>query len=115
MSYEGSEEHLCENGHRWTIDCRYAFEESAPPCPTCQAPSVWIHHIDDTNCDSVGYIPEEEWAKLCTHQGVVVVCDHGFPHIKEPARYRVPTEEELRAMEHYWDGKAYVRLSQLQR
>jgi hypothetical protein len=110
VSYEGREEHLCGNGHRWTIGCTYMSSEVVN-CPHCQTPSVWAHGIDDTNCDSVGEIPDTEWAKFQLTSDVYVTCDHGFPHLKEAATYRIPTEDELRNAEHYWDGQTYVRLN----
>jgi hypothetical protein len=45
MSYEGYTEHLCANGHHWAHDC-YEDEKA---CPRCGKPSVWCHHVDQTN------------------------------------------------------------------
>lgn len=103
MSYEGREEHLCKNGHRWMIDCRYAWIDEEPvKCPAvgCTESSVWCHAIDDTNCDAVGFIPEEEWKKMLIEPAKVEECDKCH-HVKVVAeeRYRIPTKAQLWAME----------------
>lgn len=112
MSYEGTEEYLCKKGHLWAGPCTYGNED-AYPCPTCGTPPVWMHSIDDTNCDAVGHIPDEEWDKLLISPQVRETCNLGHSHVKEEARYRQPTGEELKEMQHYWDSakNAYVRLS----
>lgn len=113
MSYEGREEYLCAKGHLWVGPCLYGNEPLT--CHVCDTPPVWMHSIDDTNCDAVGFIPDEEWDKLLLTPEVRKTCDLGHSHTVEEATYRQPTTEELRAMEHYWDGRknAYVRLSEL--
>lgn len=113
MSYEGREEHLCKNGHRWEIPCHYVFAEApADLCPVCSEPSVWYNAIDDTNCDAVGTIPDEEWAKLLITPERRETCNLGHSHIMEHAQYRQPTQEELEGMRHCWDGVQlkFVRL-----
>lgn len=104
MSYEGREEHICKNGHRWEIGCQYG-EGPEPKC-FCGAESVWCHNIDDTNCDAVGEIPEKEWEKFLISPVQTEECDKCH-HVKVTAAptYRVPTLKELRAMEHHYDYK----------
>lgn len=110
MSYEGSEEHLCENGHRWEIGCRYDWDDEGElTCPYahCGKKSVWYHSIDDTNCDSVGTIPEEIWEKFLiapVQTKECPTCHH--KEVIELARYKIPatTREELARLEHYWDA-----------
>lgn len=48
MSYEGYEEHICENGH---LFCASAYEGS-PVCD-CGARSVYMHAIDETNYEPI--------------------------------------------------------------
>ena len=105
MSYEGSEEHLCEVGHRWTIPCQYGSYEEAPMCPepSCGHPSVWFHGIDDTNCDAVGYIPETSWEGLVIDPGVRNRCGECQSYYGTPPRYRIPTPEELLTIQTYRD------------
>lgn len=45
MSYEGYVEHLCKNGHYWTIDVYQDYHS----CPHCTEESVWKHSVDCTN------------------------------------------------------------------
>lgn len=54
MSYEGYEQHICENGHRFDI-----YNDESPKCYHCGAASVWYNSVDDTNCAQEGYIPSE--------------------------------------------------------
>lgn len=56
MSYEGYEEHICENGHHWTLDAGfYSFgqpEDSGPDfynCPHCGKPAKYMASVDQTN------------------------------------------------------------------
>ena len=58
MSYEGYEQHICANGHRFDMPCGYQYweAEEAPKCG-CGAKSVWYNPVDQTNGDDWGYIP----------------------------------------------------------
>lgn len=54
MSYEGTEEYICENKHYWALDALFeAWQENGQLCPHCGAPVKWQHSIDETNgiCD----------------------------------------------------------------
>ena len=112
MSYEGRVEYLCEVGHRWTQQCDYSMDEEPTPCVFCDKKSVWEHDIDDTNCDAIGFIPDTEWEKLLISPEEVERCNLGHTHVIKHARYRVPTDEEKRSMEHGWDPEiqAYTHL-----
>jgi len=103
MSYEGSEEYLCKNGHLWGGPSLYG---SADPglCPDCKTPIVWSHSIDDTNCDAWGIVLKEEWDKLLVSPAKVATCNLGHQHVVEASRYRQPTKEELKMMKRYWDS-----------
>lgn len=45
MSYEGSVEYICENGHRTMTDCYAEIER----CRRCGSRFKWRHSIDETN------------------------------------------------------------------
>lgn len=105
MSYEGEEEHLCKNGHRWAMPCQYSFGEIDTQCPYCPEVSAWSNSIDHTNGESFGEIPEEEWKKLEISGGCICTCSCGNVHTKEEPRYRIPTEAELKKMRHFWNSE----------
>jgi hypothetical protein len=46
MSYEGSEEFLCANGHYF---CQSCYSDAPPHCWHCDAPLAYWHAIDETN------------------------------------------------------------------
>lgn len=46
MSYEGSKEVLCANGHYWVVDC---WDDDPETCDRCGAPITHTHAIDETN------------------------------------------------------------------
>jgi uncharacterized Zn finger protein len=47
MSYEGFTQHLCEDGHSWTVDAYLG--EDIETCPFCGKLSVWHNSVDTTN------------------------------------------------------------------
>lgn len=53
MSYEGTEQYLCTNGHQYFGPCTYEWSEH-PNCPICQSPPAWCHSIDLTNGVELG-------------------------------------------------------------
>lgn len=80
MSYEGYEQHLCTNGHRF--DAGEHWDGEPRICDDCGAGSAFCNDVDETNCDGVGVIPNwDAW-----------LIDAGPPEV-----YRIPTEEEHRA------------------
>lgn len=46
MSYEGSTEFLCANGHRSVVDCH---DDDPEKCHWCGSPMTHVHSIDHTN------------------------------------------------------------------
>lgn len=105
MSYEGREEHICGNGHRFMTPCSYGGS-LLPKCPYCEQRSVWSHNIDDTNGDEVGFVPEEEWKQFEVTPEETAVCNLGHRHVTKAATYLVPSVSQLRQMEHRWDEAA---------
>ena len=49
MSYEGTEEILCENGHHEAFDCYMAPNLNSWKCGVCGKKAVWWNAIDETN------------------------------------------------------------------
>lgn len=50
MSYEGTVEFLCKNGHYWEQDAHdLLHEDGVERCPECGLPHVWSYDIDETN------------------------------------------------------------------
>ena len=95
MSYEGYEQCLCENGHYFIKD---AWDEERP-CPYCQSPIVWENSVDETNCDSVGFIQHEDLNKFIIAPRVMEKCECcGQVKPSAPAIYRIPTKEETEAI-----------------
>jgi rRNA maturation protein Nop10 len=90
MSYEGSEQCICADGHFFVKD---AYGESEK-CPTCGSEIAFCNGIDDTNCDSWGRIPPEKFQELLIVAAVVETCSHcGHTKQLEAPRYRVPDKE----------------------
>ena len=109
MSYEGYEQHICTNGHRFEVDA-YDFEDDEPKC-WCQADSVFCNCVDDTNAENYGVILPEAWGTLELTPEAVQTCNLGYQHITEQATYRVPTKDELLGLRSYWnceDRKHYL-------
>ena len=105
MSYEGEVQAICANGHYDTFPEPYDMGYGNLTCSICKAKFGWTNSVDDTNCDAVGVIPSEvlETFVVQTHSQV---CNLGHTH--EEVIYRIPSEEETRAAQHYWNGKKYV-------
>lgn len=55
MSYEGFVQNMCKNKHYWTED---AYDQSGI-CPECNEPAIWDNDVDETNCESSGYVVME--------------------------------------------------------
>lgn len=51
MSYEGSTEYLCENGHYMCVDI---YQDDIATCPQCKGALKWCHSIDETNGEVEG-------------------------------------------------------------
>lgn len=109
MSYEGHTQNICERGHYFEDDAH----EEEPLC-TCGAAAVFTNQVDDTNCDAYGLIPVEEVAKLKIADRVTETCPCcAHEKVIERERYRVPSREEQKAMQHRWDHEKweFVRLA----
>lgn len=91
MSYEGYEQHICRNGHRFDADCY----STGPTCH-CGAKPFWSNSVDQTNCDEVGFITESEFKKLLVLEQKSEKCNLGHMHITQHEVYRFPKEGELR-------------------
>ena len=64
-------------------------------CPFCGAASAFENHVDETNCDSIGFVTIEDWERFIIEPEETQTCDLGHIHITKDAVYRVPTTEEL--------------------
>ena len=100
MSYEGYVQCLCAKGHLWHLDCYQEDElgyldedlkkEGKPPvhlsCPVCKSPVEWRNGVNETNCDSHGYVELE-----IDVPAVICKCDKcGIEHVVEPPHYKIP-------------------------
>lgn len=103
MSYEGFEQHICENGHLFEKVCDYAFCETESKCPTCNAKSVWYNAVDQTNGEEYGVILAGEWERFKLSDGVVKVLNCGCPHTIKKATYRVPSPDEVKEIRSWYD------------
>jgi hypothetical protein len=52
MSFEGYYQYWCSNGHHWVADV-YMEQKT---CPHCKALAQVENLVDETNCESYGYI-----------------------------------------------------------
>lgn len=97
MSYEGYEDRLCKNGHHWQKDVHGGHNV----CPHCRKKAVWANSVDQTNCEDVGLITPKGWESLLIQPEKTETCGH-CNHTKtiEPARYRIPSEEEMKKLRH---------------
>lgn len=105
MSWEGYSQNFCKEGHYFVGSAGY---DSEPTHCSCGSEVAYCHIVDDTNCDQVGFIPDEVRATLLLEPEETAVCNLGHVHVTKMAVYKIPTREEARALEHYWDGKKFV-------
>lgn len=105
MSYEGYVQAICTNGHYSSFAETYG--RKYPTCPTCKAEFGWTNPVDDTNCDAVGVIPSEVMDTFIKERTPSQVCNLGHTHEGE-VLYRIPSEEETRNAQHYWNGQKYI-------
>lgn len=114
MSYEGYVQVICEEGHLSKI----SIFDDGKRCPHCGKLFVWNNHVDDTNCDDIGYIPTEVLEEHFTLKPeVVCTCAGcGNQHLLTPRVFRVPTKEETKKWRHYYDYKteSFRLLSELE-
>ena len=109
MSYEGFEQHICENGHLFEIGCSFSMEDEEVFCPHCQKESVWYNMVDDTNCDRMGVITPEEFNKLLISPEKFETCSLNHRHLISAATYKIPQKNDLKHF--FWDGSKYVEIS----
>jgi hypothetical protein len=99
MSYEGYEEALCKNGHRYFFG---AFEENAR-CPYCGADCAWSNSVDTTNCNKDGKLSEKGWNYLLISLEEIQTCNLGHKHVTKEAVYRIPKHREMDSFRTYYD------------
>lgn len=105
MSWEGHSQNFCMNGHYFEGSA--GFHSEPTHCPYCKVEVAYCHVVDDTNCEADGTITEEGLATLLLEQEEIATCSLGHIHVVKHAVYKIPTREEARALEHWWDGEKY--------
>jgi len=102
MSYEGYDQHICENGHQFSLDAmNYDNYMGNAKCHICKAESVWSLAVDQTNDEGFPYTNFVE-IEPKKHE----TCEHcGHTKLISEATYRVPTEEEMKQYEE--EGKKF--------
>lgn len=106
MSYEGHNQFICKNGHRFNAPESYGNADNR--CDVCGQEPAWCNSVDDTNCESDGIILD--FSSLMIEPAKSEVCNLGHVHVTQHARYRIPSQEEAQALRHYWDGEQYHKL-----
>jgi hypothetical protein len=90
MSYEGYVQVICDNGHYSERDA--LFRRAV--C-NCGAADAWQNDVDQTNCDSWGYIPVEILEeKFLLEAEKFAVCDLGHKHVLTSAVFNIPSTDE---------------------
>jgi len=112
MSYEGRIQVICQNGHYGVREASYDLDTEEASCQ-CGAKLAWFNSVDDTNCEAWGEIPETVLQeKFMVSDEMVQVCNLGHSHIVIPRIYRVPSEEEAKALRTFrpdgGDGSAVL-------
>lgn len=96
MSYEGYEEHICKNGHRFILNDIYNISEDEKIiCPHCEEISAFFNGVDCTNEPNQGAISEEGWKTLLLEEEISEICNLGHKHITKQAVYRIPSNHEI--------------------
>lgn len=104
MGYRGYSQNFCETGHFFESD--EDPWDDPPSCP-CGASIAISNKVHDTNCDAVNVIPPDVLKTLLVIPEKSETCNLGHEHVTGTAVYRIPSKEELRLLQHYWDGKEY--------
>ncbi|TXH11681.1 MAG: hypothetical protein E6R04_01130 [Spirochaetes bacterium] len=81
MSYEGYSQCICVNGHFTNISESYGERLKCPVCSRTKF--AWVNEVDETNCDSYGYVDPETVFSMLGKMGENNVC-------------RLPTEDDIR-------------------
>ena len=86
MSFEGTYQILCRNGHQFAEDV-YVFDEDMSVCPTCGEEPIWVNLIDETNGEGIVInLKVKEECEYCK-------CDKcNDIHIKKAQTYYVPED-----------------------
>lgn len=96
MSYQGYEQHICWNGHRFDTGASYAWgADDGPKCPVtgCDAHSEFCNSVDQTNTRGDGKI--EDWSSLLISPAKTETCSCcKHTEFIEEAKYRIPTKKE---------------------
>ena len=87
MSYEGYEQHICENGHYYNSDC---YDHDAI-CPICGGKSAWYNSVDQTNGPSMGEVLMTDLESFIIKPVEHCKC---CGQVTNKPIYRVPTKEE---------------------
>jgi hypothetical protein len=104
MSYEGYNQHICRNGHRFDEPEQYG-EGDIPKCPECDAVTVWENGVDQTNCEDHGKISNDDFYKLLKTPATYRVCPTCHTsEIVTPDIYEIPTNEWRKRHQQYWDS-----------
>jgi endogenous inhibitor of DNA gyrase (YacG/DUF329 family) len=100
MSYEGYSQLLCLNGHLFHCNNIYNYDDTSDKkCPTCGAQVIFENDVDQTNNPRDGYIDFEK--HFLIEKAFGKMCDMGHWHQTEPAKYRIPTKEEVESFREY--------------
>ena len=102
MSYEGSKQHICMNGHRFDTD--YGQNNI---CPFCKKRSAFINYVDHTNGDSYGTIVD--WSSFLISPEVKETCSLGHEHVMVHAIYRIPSDKECQKLRCYGISPLYEK------
>lgn len=105
MSYEGSIQVLCANGHCNHIPEDYQggpWEKGSVvrKCHNCGVDVVWANHVDETNGPPQGII---DMTPFLVSPEVKERCNLGHEHVVKEALYRIPSKEEAKKARQYFD------------
>jgi len=108
MSYEGFEQHVCKNGHRYDIPVMYYGDSDN--CHVCGAESAWFNGVDDTNGESYGKVPDDVWIQqFILTEEEWGTCNMGHRHMAKAATFRIPSVHEHATSRHWWTGCVWER------
>lgn len=112
MSSRYYSQNICQKGHLYKGKDRPIWNApNRSNCPHCGETSAWINEVDDCNVDDYGFIPDDSLSKFKISEDVYRMCDMGHNHIIEPARYRIPSQEETYAMRTFlYDREKMIRI-----
>lgn len=104
MSSRYYSQNICQKGHL------YKGESDKSRCPHCGEITTWTNEVDDCNVDDYGFIPDDSLSNFKISEDVYQMCNLGHSHLIEPARYRIPSQEETWAMRTFiYDREKMIR------